>query len=48
MLLGMGIMMTYGFYRVGQGIREQKYVNRTIARFTIEMGRDTMWGRGDG
>lgn len=39
MLLGMGIMMTYGFYRVGQGIREQKYVNCTSTRYTIEMGR---------
>lgn len=25
MLAGMGLLMTYGFYRVGQGIREQKY-----------------------
>lgn len=25
----MGITMTYGFYRVGQGIREQKYVDGT-------------------
>lgn len=27
MLLGMGALMTYGFWRVGQGIREQKYVD---------------------
>lgn len=26
LLLAMGGVMTYGFYRVGQGIREQKYV----------------------
>jgi NADH dehydrogenase (ubiquinone) 1 alpha subcomplex subunit 13 len=25
LLLGMGALMTYGFWRVGQGIREQKY-----------------------
>lgn len=25
LLLGMGVMMTYGFYKVGKGIREQKY-----------------------
>jgi hypothetical protein len=27
LLLGMGALMTYGFWRVGQGIREQKYVD---------------------
>lgn len=25
-LLGTGVLMTYGFWRVGQGIREHKYV----------------------
>jgi hypothetical protein len=27
-LLGTGLLMTYGFWRVGQGIREHKYVSR--------------------
>jgi NADH dehydrogenase (ubiquinone) 1 alpha subcomplex subunit 13 len=25
-LIGSGVLMTYGFWRVGQGIREHKYV----------------------
>ena len=25
-LLGVGVVMTYGFWRMGKGIREQKYV----------------------
>jgi NADH dehydrogenase (ubiquinone) 1 alpha subcomplex subunit 13 len=25
-LIGTGVLMTYGFWRVGQGIREHKYV----------------------
>jgi len=29
-LLAMSVLMTYGFYKVGKGIREQKYVSRSI------------------
>ncbi|OBT90010.1 hypothetical protein VE02_01590 [Pseudogymnoascus sp. 03VT05] len=34
LLLGMGALMTYGFWRVGQGIREQN-----------ELAREKMWSR---
>jgi hypothetical protein len=27
-LIGTGVLMTYGFWRVGQGIREHKYVRK--------------------
>ncbi|TID13980.1 NADH dehydrogenase [Venturia nashicola] len=33
-LLGMGLVMTYGFIKVGRGIREQN-----------ELGREKMWSR---
>ncbi|OQO12498.1 hypothetical protein B0A48_03140 [Cryoendolithus antarcticus] len=33
-LVAMGVVMTYGFYRVGQGIREQN-----------ELAREKMWSR---
>jgi NADH dehydrogenase (ubiquinone) 1 alpha subcomplex subunit 13 len=29
-LLGTGVLMTYGFWRVGQGIREHKYVSTDL------------------
>lgn len=29
-LLGMGLVMTYGFIKVGRGIREQKYVQMAM------------------
>ncbi|RYP88147.1 hypothetical protein DL769_000339 [Monosporascus sp. CRB-8-3] len=33
-LLGMGVVMAYGFYKLGQGIREQN-----------ELAREKMWSR---
>jgi NADH dehydrogenase (ubiquinone) 1 alpha subcomplex subunit 13 len=29
-LIGTGVLMTYGFWRVGQGIREHKYVSMVL------------------
>jgi len=31
-LVGIAGLMTYGFYKVGQGIREQKWVNQDYVR----------------
>lgn len=31
-IVGTALLMTYGFWRVGQGIREHKYVYSYIAR----------------
>ncbi|KAI1432990.1 NADH-ubiquinone oxidoreductase subunit [Xylaria sp. CBS 124048] len=33
-LLAMGVVMTYGFYKLGQGVKEQK-----------ELAREKMWSR---
>lgn len=54
MLLGVAGIMTYGFWKVGKGIREQKYVPhvKTIFGGTVltngsdsELAREKMWSR---
>jgi hypothetical protein len=35
MLLGVAGIMTYGFWKVGKGIREQKYVPRVETGFGV-------------
>jgi NADH dehydrogenase (ubiquinone) 1 alpha subcomplex subunit 13 len=41
-LLMVGAVCTYGFWRVGQGIREQKYANTSS---NSELAREKMWSR---
>jgi hypothetical protein len=38
MLLGMGVIMTYGFYKLGVGIREKKYVQSQSAASNAGQG----------
>ncbi|TVY71191.1 NADH dehydrogenase [ubiquinone] 1 alpha subcomplex subunit, partial [Lachnellula suecica] len=43
LLAGMAGVMTYGFWKLGKGIREQKYVYDPPAR--VNFAREKMWSR---
>jgi len=54
-LLGVGVIMTYGFYKYGIGIREAKYVHlvhqtgiphgHLVDRVCSELAREKTWAR---
>ncbi|KAK6855249.1 hypothetical protein PG995_008781 [Apiospora arundinis] len=51
LVIGMGAVCVWGFYKLGQGIREQKYVSPSItislprAGIPTELAREKMWSR---